>query len=68
MHMINEEKVDLDPSLAERLITATKGLVAGGSSDRDLIDCPKQNQPQYDICKDCQFSVPLDLNLDAMGV
>ena len=68
MHMINSEKVELDPALAEKLITDKKGLYAGGVSDKDLMDCPKMGQPQYEVCKDCQFSVPLDVSMDGFGV
>lgn len=69
MHIINEDKYPLEPALAEKLLTSKQGLHAGGTSDKDLIDCPKLGQKQYEICKDCQFSVPLDHNsLDSFGV
>ncbi|MDP2726491.1 MAG: hypothetical protein Q8P59_03005 [Dehalococcoidia bacterium] len=68
MHMINAEKVDLEPALAGKLLTHTMGMHAGGQTDKDLMDCPKQGQPQYEVCKDCQFSVPMDASMDMFGV
>lgn len=63
MHMINNDKVELDGKLSNVLITQTKGLFAGGSSEKDLMDCPKIGQPPYEVCKDCQFSVPTNSDL-----
>lgn len=68
MHILNEDKVELDPALKEKLVTSKKGLYAGGTSEKDMMDCPKQGQPQYEVCKDCQFSVPLDGMMDGFGV
>lgn len=69
MHMINHGKVDLGSKLSGLLLTQKKGMLAGGSSERDLMDCPKMSQPQYDICKECQFSVPMQAaDEDGFGV
>lgn len=68
MYLINHDKVELDSEVASICVTQQKGVFAGGTSKKDLMDCPKMGQNTYDICKDCMFSVPVTADVDMLDV
>lgn len=46
----------LDGNLKQVLRVGTRGLKAGGSTEKDLMDCPNPTQKVSEVCPNCFFS------------
>lgn len=53
---LEELSDELGPNLKNRLITRQEGLLAGGTTDFDIMNCPSVTQKIDEVCKDCTFS------------